>query len=118
MNIIEEFLSIQQHIRVYHWTTSVYNQHVVSGELYEKLDSLFDKFIETFAGKYKIVFAPFTISVSTNKNLLFSLKRFKQFLMTDLELMLHSNNKNTDLKNIRDEILGEINKFTFLLKMK
>jgi hypothetical protein len=45
MDIITEFLSIQQHIRIYHWTTSIYNQHVVSGQLYEKLDELIDKFV-------------------------------------------------------------------------
>ena len=118
MNIINEFLSIQQHIRIYHWTTSLYNQHVVSGKLYEKLDDLIDKFVETFLGKNKLTFEPFTITVSTHKNILSLLSRFKQFLTTDLELALHSGMKNTDLKNIRDEMLGEINKSIFLLQLK
>ena len=118
MNIITEFLSIQQHVRIYHWTTPVYNQHVVSGQLYVKLDNLIDKFVETFSGKNKLTFEPFTITVLTNKNILSILSRFKQFLITDLELALQSGMKNTDLKNIRDEILGEVNKFVFLLKLK
>ena len=118
MDIITEFLSIQQHIRIYHWTTSIYNQHVVSGQLYEKLDALIDKFVETFLGKNKLTFEPFTITVSSNTNIVSSLIRFKQFLITDLDLALKSGMKNTDLKNIRDEMLGDVNQFIFLLKLK
>lgn len=120
MDIINEFLFIQQYIRIYHWTTRVYNQHVVSGQLYEKLDALIDKFVETFLGKNKLTFEPFTITVSSNKNIVSSLIRFKQFLITDLELALNSKSimKNTDLKNIRDEILGEVNQSIYLLKLK
>lgn len=120
MNIIAEFLTIQQHIRIYHWTTSIYNQHVVSGKLYEKLDKLIDKFVETFLGKNKLTSEPFTIKVSNDINIVLLLNRFKQFLITDLELALNSKSimKNTDLKNIRDEILGEVNQSLFLLKLK
>ena len=99
MNIITEFLSIQQHIRIYHWTTPVYNQHFVSGQLYAKLDALIDKFVETFLGKNELTFEPFTITVSRNTNIVSSLNRFKQFLITDLELAMNSKSimKNTDL---------------------
>jgi len=118
MNTIVEFLSIQQHIRIYHWTTPIYNKHVVSGKLYEKLDELIDKFVETFLGKNKLNAEPFTINVSSDINIISILNRFKQFLITDLELALNSGMKNTDLKNIRDEMLGEVNQSLFLLKLK
>jgi len=120
MDIINEFLSIQQYIRIYHWTTPVYNQHIVSGQLYEKLDALIDKFVETFLGKNKLTFEPFTITVSSNTNIVSSLIRFKQFLITDLELAMNSKSimKNTDLKNIRDEMLGDVNQSIYLLKLK
>ena len=120
MDIIINFLSIQQYIRIYHWTTPIYKKHVVSGQLYEKLDSLIDKFVETFLGKNKLTFEPFTITVSSNTNIISSLNSFKRFLLTDLELALNSNSamKNTDLKNIRDEMLGEVNQSIFLLKLK
>jgi len=112
MNIIEEFLTIQQNVRVYHWTTNNYNQHIVTGELYEKLDKLFDKFIETYLGERKIKYSPITIQVKDN-DIMHMLKRFKQFLMSDFDLVL-----TVDLKNIRDDILGEINRFIFLLRLK
>lgn len=120
MDIIINFLSIQQYIRIYHWTTPIYNKHVVSGQLYEKLDALIDKFVETFLGKNKLTFEPYTITVSSNKDIVLFLNNFKRFLITDVELALNSKSvmKNTDLKNIRDEMLGEINQSIFLLKLK
>ena len=120
MDIIAKFLSIQQYIRIYHWTTRVYNQHVISGQLYEKLDELIDEFVETFLGKNKLTFEPFTITVSSNKDIVSFLNTFKQFLITDLELALNSKSvmKNTDLKNIRDEMLGKVNQSIFLLRLK
>ena len=120
MDIITKFLSIQQYIRIYHWTTPIYNQHVISGQLYEKLDELIDEFVETFLGKNKLTFEPFTITVSSNTDIVSSLIRFKQFLITDLELAMNSKSimKNTDLKNIRDEMLGDVNQSIYLLKLK
>ena len=52
MDLIKNFLTMQNNVRMYHWTTPIYNQHIISGELYEKLDGLFDKFIETYLGKF------------------------------------------------------------------
>jgi len=116
MNIIQEFLCVQKNIRMYHWTTPIYNKHVVSGELYEKLDVLIDKFVETYLGKNKITFNYFELSIK-QQNIISLLKKFKQFLMGEIELFLDKK-VNSDLKNIRDEILGEINRFIFLLSLE
>lgn len=124
MDCIRQFLSIQQHVRLYHWMTPVYNQHVVSGELYKELDELFDTFVETYLGKYDkkpFSFEPITtLTSSVDKDkLLRHLKHFKQFLMTDMEIFLNSDKMtNSDLKNIRDEILGKVNHFLFLLRLQ
>jgi len=112
--MIEEFLLIQLRIRMYHWTTKIYNQHVVSGKLYEKIDSLIDKFIETYSGERKFKFTPVQLSVTDNE-LMTHLNQFKQYLMGDLELLI---GKNNDLKNIRDDILGELNRAIYLLNLK
>ena len=124
MDCIQQFLAIQQHIRLYHWLTPVYNQHVVSGELYKELDDLFDTFVETYLGKYDkkpFSFEPITTLTSSveKDKLLRHLKHFKQFLMTDMEIFLNADKMtNSDLKNIRDEILGKVNHFLFLLRLQ
>lgn len=116
MNLIQEFLSVQQNIRMYHWTTKIYNQHVVSGELYEKLDGLIDKFVETFLGKNKINFDSFDIKLK-KQQIIQLLNNFKIFLMGEIELFL-GEKTNSDLKNIRDEMLSEVNKSIYLLRLQ
>jgi hypothetical protein len=111
--MLQKFLLIQQNVRLYHWTTDVYTQHVVSGELYEKLDKLFDKFIETYQGEEeRIKFKKISVeSVSLSLDeLLHELKKYKRYFMT-LKL-------KQDLSNIRDEIVAEIHKYMFLLRLK
>lgn len=109
---LQKFLSIQQNIRLYHWTTDVYTQHVVSGELYEKLDRLFDKFIETYQGTTKLKFEKITVSSTqlSRNELMNDIKKFIEYLIS-LEL-------DDDLKNIREEIVGEMHKYMFLLRLK
>jgi hypothetical protein len=113
--IVKKFLNIQQNIRLYHWTTKIYTQHVVSGQLYEKLDQLIDKFIETLMGKKDISFTKIIVSTKkmTKDDMFNDLKNFNNYL---LKLKFEKN--DSDLQNIRDEILGDINRFMFLLKLK
>lgn len=47
------------------------------------------------------------------------LKQFKQFLMIDIPQQLNDDEmKNTDLLNIRDEMLAITNKTLYLLKLE
>ena len=111
--MLQKFLSIQQNVRLYHWTTDIYTQHVVSGELYEKLDKLFDRFIETYQGQEnRLTFKKITVESVSLKldDLLLQLEKYKKYLMT-LKL-------KEDLSNIRDEIVAEIHKYMFLLRLK
>lgn len=111
MEYIKHFLSIQQQIRMYHWTTKIYNQHVITGKLYEKLDELIDKFVEVLLSTHKV--EPCNLKIKTipctKDGLLKVLKQFIVFLQT-LEL-------STDLLNIRDEITGEVHRHLYLLEM-
>lgn len=120
MDLIQTFLTVQTNIRLYHWSTPLYNQHIVSGQLYEKMDSLIDKFIETYLGKYPIVFQKSKLKIDQFDNeetFHVMLTQFKHFLQIDVDLLLKSKHNN-DLKNIRDDIIGEVNRFIFLLKLK
>ena len=117
--IVEKFLTIQQQLRIFHWTTKIYNHHVISGELYEKLDGIVDKFIETMLGKYVLVLDTVTIRTKQvdQKGLLVVMNLFKHFLMNELDSILDEMSNN-DLKNIRDDMLGHVNQFIFLIRLK
>ena len=49
--LLTTFLTFQNQVRIYHWRTRSYARHVASGNLYEDIDKLIDKFIETLQGK-------------------------------------------------------------------
>jgi hypothetical protein len=112
--MIQKFLSFQQNIRIYHWKSKNYNQHVTSGEFYEKLDELVDKFIELYLSRYPLSFGK---SVPLKKvELLVYLKEFNDFLVDELEELV-SKKGNSDLANLRDEMLVELNHYKYKAMM-
>ena len=120
--LLTVFLSIQQQIRLYHWKTMSYSRHIASGQLYTSIDTLIDKFIETFQGKMdgkRIDYETISITLySVNDNEMINiLKDFKEFLVSDVEKIVKGMS-NTDLKNIRDEILAQVNQTLYLFSLQ
>ena len=121
-SLLVRFLTFQQHLRLYHWSTRCYARHVASGTLYETIDKLIDKFIETMQGKlgkrqrieYKNL--SFSLSNLSDKDAPLLLHDFTQFLENDLNRFLEKVN-DTDLKNIRDEMIGNINQALYLFSL-
>ena len=106
-----EFLNI---IKVYHWKTLSYPEHKATDELYESLNGRIDEFMETILGKTGKRF-----NLSSTRHIPFydytNVKIFKAYLVNMSNAPYFKNPANSDLLNIRDEILGDLNKFTYLL---
>ena len=103
------FLRILNVIKLFHWNTKVYSKHVATDDLHSKLSKLVDSYIEKYFGEHGRVPVHNTISYHTlsDKDFEKEIANFKQYLMK-----LH--NPSTDLSNIRDEMLGEVNQFLYL----
>lgn len=113
--MIDTFLQFQTYLRLYHWNTSSYARHVASGALYEKLDPLIDAFIETMQGQLKkgrIEYKPFKLSGKklTDREILSLLRQFAKFL-NGMKL------SSTDLQNLRDEMLTEVQRTGYLFSL-
>ena len=120
------FLEMLLMVKLYHWKTHSYATHKATDELYESLNSNIDKFIEVLLGKTgsridlmhhnKI----HLIDLDSQDKLKSKVERFKSYLVgLDNNKALHSGNMtNSDLFNIRDEIMGDMNKFLYLLTFK
>ena len=118
------FLEILLMVKLYHWKTMSYATHKATDDLYEKLNKNIDSFIEILLGKSGI-----RTNLTGKKNIKLidlnspeELKReveaFKGYLIS---LNNHKTMKlmdNSDLYTIRDEILGNMNQFLYLLKFK
>lgn len=116
--IVIMFLQMLNTIKLYHWKTYFYAQHKATDELYSKLNTNIDTFVEIMLGEMGgrvNLTKQKTISLFDYNNVIDFTKeinKYKQFLI-DLD-----KNKCTNsivLLNIRDEILSDLNKFTYLL---
>jgi DNA-binding ferritin-like protein len=118
------FLEILLMVKLFHWKTTSYATHKATDELYTKLNANIDSFIEVLLGKSGI-----RTDLMSNKNIRLvdlssqdSLKReveaFKGYLVSLNDNKAMKQMKNTDLYNIRDTILGDLNQFLYLLTFK
>jgi len=112
-------LQMQKQYQIFHWQTTSFSQHKSFGKIYESLDESIDTFIETYMGKYgRVVSASkFNLEMSNYSDLNFisATDSYIEFLI-NLTNMLDSN-RDTDLLNTRDEILGSLNRLKYLLTL-
>lgn len=119
MFIIQKFLQFATYIKLYHWSTQSYSRHKASDELYENIQTGMDKFVEVYIGIYgrKEVFkgkaSNYDLRIYTDKDAIIMLDMIVQFLEKDIPKLV----KETDLLNIRDEILANVNQAKYLFTL-
>ncbi len=116
------FFKLQHQIRVYHWQTGVYARHQATNGLLESLDGLIDKFMEIYQGKYgkiNLQDKKHQISIEhlSDEGAVQYIRHQIAFLRALVDEGLLSD-EDTDLLNIRDEIMGELNKTLYLFTFK
>jgi hypothetical protein len=118
--LIKKLVQIQLQWKFLHWQTFGDAKHRVYGELYDGLGDLIDEFTETMMGKYGrpkfedefgLMFQD--ISSLSLQNFIDGIVEFLVSMSDELDAKY-----DTDLLNIRDEMLGLINKSKFLLTLK
>lgn len=121
-HIVTTFLQMLNTVKLYHWKTSNYAEHKATDELYTNLNLNIDTFVEVMLGKTgsrvnltgqkSIPLLDYT-NVEDFKKEIARYKMFLNGMSEDASL-----NENTDLMNIRDELLSNLNQFTYLLTFK
>jgi len=117
-HIVRVFLEMLNNVKLYHWKTKSYSQHKATDELYERLNENIDKFVEILLGKdetrikllKKQVDLLDTKSTYEFKSRMYEYREF----LTEMNTIFDSK-KDSDLLSVRDEILGDINQFLYLL---
>lgn len=118
------FLEMLMMIKLFHWKTTSYATHKATDDLYTKFNANIDSFIEVLLGK-----TGSRIDLMSNKSIKLvdlssqeALKReiesFKSYLVNLNDNKAMKIMTNTDLFNIRDTILGDLNQFLYLLTFK
>jgi DNA-binding ferritin-like protein len=120
MNFVQVLLTTTHQLHVYHWQTDSYAAHQAFGQAYDALDGLMDQFVEVFMGKYGKVASKegFNVNLSniTDKKPVEFIDTIIDFLTNELPKSLKDN--DTDLLNIRDEMIAELNKLKYLLTLE
>lgn len=117
--IVRDLLQMQNQLRIFHWQTKSYSAHKALGKAYENLDGLIDSFIETAMGRAQTNLCDANMEIklfdSATLNVNTALDTYREFLSG----INHKLNPETDsdLLNIRDEMLGVLNQTSYLLKL-
>lgn len=119
--IMSTFLGIEAQLKVLHWQTSSYAKHQAFGATYDAFSDLVDSFMEIYMGKngrIALEGAEDTIQLSNIGEL-----SADDFINTVLDYLISFDNKlndqrDSDLLNLRDEMMAEFNKLKYLLTLK
>jgi hypothetical protein len=102
--------------KLYHWNTTSYPRHIASDRFDNVLESLVDKFMEVFIGRYQTKPMVHKLSIEdsfiTDKGIESAYKQVRDVLSE-----MQKNIPDSDLLNIRDELVGEINKNLYLFTL-
>lgn len=111
--LLNRLLSLGPNLQLYHWQTTSYARHQAVGELYENISDKIDEFVEVLISKVRrpnINEKNQLVIYNMNaKTIIFYLRNYIQYFVL-LEKSIPQLAGWTDLLNIRDDILSEINR--------
>lgn len=114
--IVANLIEMEQQLRIWHWQTKMYSRHQAYGATYNALGELIDSFMEVYMGKYERISAPASIPLQDlNNDVEAKINSYVDFLVSITELV---DAVDSDLLNIRDEMLALMNKLKYLLSLK
>jgi len=115
--IVNIMLTLRNQVKIYHWETMSFSRHKATDKLVDKLDDAIDTFVEVYIGKYgrpNLTSKTGRIQLRNYKDEEASalLQEGINWLTNKLPTLLKPN--DTDLLNIRDEILAHLNQTLYL----
>jgi len=119
-----QFFEMLLMIKLFHWKTHSYATHKATDELYSTFNEHMDTFIEVLLGKtgdrihLTNCKSVSLVDLTDQSQLVKKINEFKEYLVGLTNEKALRPMSNTDLLNIRDEILGDMNQFLYLLTFK
>ena len=115
---IHFFFQLRDQIKLYHWQTRIYARHTATDKAIGELDRIIDSYVEIYIGKYcrkRLVGADAKISVNNlteagATRFITSAIRYCQSSLVKGLSKVH----DTDLLNLKDELVGTLNQLLYL----
>jgi hypothetical protein len=118
---IHFFLQLRDQIKLYHWQTRVYARHTATDKVLGDLERIIDSYVEIYIGKYgrkRLVGADAKISlnnlteVGATRFINSSIRYCQGGLVKGLSKV-----HDTDLFNLKDELVGALNQLLYLFTL-
>jgi hypothetical protein len=118
---IHFFLHLKDQIKLYHWQTRVYSRHIATDKILEKLEKSIDEYVEIYIGKYgrpkvsgkNASITLHNLSEAGATRLIVAAVKYLQGPLTKTLKPI-----DTDLMNVRDEIVADLNQLLYLFTLK
>ena len=118
---INFFFSMLEQIKVFYCQTYIFARHKATDDVITALDASIDKYVEIYMGKYgrpKITGSTSTVKIQNMAD-----KTAAKFITNCIAylqgpLVKRLKPTDTDLINIRDEMLGELHQLVYLYTLK
>ena len=118
--ILHVLLILRNQVKLYHWQTFSFGRHKATDDLVTSLDTNIDKFTEAYMGRYgrpkfSATLGKLQIYDATDAKAPKLIGEAIGWLSKRLPKLLK--NEDTDLLNIRDEILADLQQARFLFTL-
>ena len=118
---IHFFLHLKDQIKLYHWQTRVYSRHIATDNVLGKLEKSIDSYVEIYIGKYgrpkmsgkNASITLQNLSEAGATRLIVAAVKYLQGPLTKTLKAI-----DTDLMNVRDEIIADLNQLLYLFTLK
>jgi hypothetical protein len=116
---IIDLMQVQCQVKIFHWQTKIYAKHIALDGLFNSIIENIDEFTETAMGKYgRVDFSgvSYTFDNITDTGINNLIDGY-----IDTAIALDDKvdaKKDSDLLNLRDELLGKLNQTKYLLTLK
>ncbi len=117
-HIVKVLLEILNMVKLYHWKTRSFAQHKATDDLYAKINEHVDTFVEVLLGKdeTRINMTAKEMDLLDESNTTEFKQRIYEYRNFLIEMDRYfDSNRDSDLLNIRDELLADVNQFLYLM---
>lgn len=119
-DVVHLMMTLRDQVKLYHWQTMNYPRHIATNDLVTKLDTNIDQFVEVYIGRYgrpKLTGKTASIHLRnySDNEATTMIKEAVHWLENDLPKKLKRT--DTELLNIRDTILQDLNQTLYLFTL-
>jgi len=117
-DFIPTMLFFLNNMKIYHWRTTTFSRHKASDDAFAHIQDLFDKFVETYSGRYgrDKLFPPGMNNQSTSI-VYFNDKNINTLVKQLVKFLTNASFEDPELINIRDDMLTVLNQTLYLFTL-